>query len=120
MKRGKQWHQWFNDTNTNTPFAKNRNLSGDEASIQIWQKLTDFSLELFEEMAFAKIKIEVSGQQWDIYHQQIVTFLNIEFKPEQKINTNYIRFCGNYALGKQCLKFHTENNEFLLILFGQI
>ena len=117
MKREKQWHQWFNESNTNTPFAKNRNLSGDDASTQIWQKLTNLSLELFEEMKFAKIKIEVSGQQWDVYHRLIANFLDIEYQPEIKINADFIRFCGTYVLGEQCLKFHTENNELFVDTF---
>jgi len=114
QSRGADWTEWNVEKDGNTNLSKNNNLTGELAAINLWQKVTDLSLELFNNLEFKKLLIENSAQDWDNYRQQIMTFLEVQQVKELLFDNSFSRFCGNFAGGDEKFKIYIENDRLLL------
>jgi len=97
-RRGEGWKNWYLDRVANGKYAKSHNLDGETAAYQIWQRLTDISLELMNEYQTPKLLIENSEQNWDEYRDRILNFLDIPRVEEVALRNDDTRFCGDYSL----------------------
>ena len=113
-RRGEQWKNWLIGREEKTPYSKKRNLKGPNATITMWNELTDISKELFNESDFQKIQIENSKQNWVKYRKDIIKFLKIEQHDEILFNDSYKQFCDKY-IGKGFLFNIHEKDERLCI-----
>jgi len=116
-RRGENWKKWTVELDGNSPYSKNRNLSGEVGAIRLWQDFTDFTVELFNEYKFDKIQIENSAQDWDQYRKQITDFLQIEYAEDKlKVNSPE-RLCGTYLGEGYTFKVHKKEDRLYLDAF---
>ncbi|MCP4179591.1 MAG: hypothetical protein GY756_17670 [bacterium] len=106
-RRGDDWKKWFLYKFAKCPYCYNRNLTGENGAIKLWDDLTDISLELFNEFNYQKLQIENSKQDWDIYRKQVLDFLNVQKVDEMFFHESYNQYCGSFS----GLKFHINEKR---------
>jgi len=97
QRRGDNWKNWQIDRYGSGAYCINRNLKGEEAVIRYWQGLSELSIEIFEELAFPKLKIENSEYNWDDYKKRILNFLEVKKVDEKLFEKSYEKYCGCYG-----------------------
>lgn len=95
-RRSEIWKNYMISKEELTPYCINRNLRGENAFIQLWRGMSEFSTELYNEFIFHKISIENSEQKWSVYRKQILDFLDIEQGEEKVEILSLEKYCGLY------------------------
>lgn len=106
QRRGDEWKVGIVKSDVESLYCKNRNLLGDEGSLQIWQDFTDFTVELFKEYKFNKIQIENLKQDWTIYRKRLLEFFGLKEVSEKLYEPSYSRFFGEYLGPGYIFKVH--------------
>jgi len=96
-KRGSYFKEGIIEETDNTPYCKSQNLLGEDGAIKLWNELASLSSELYNELDFLKIKIEISEQKWDNYRKQIIKFLDVTQLEETVYKNKFSEYFGNYA-----------------------
>ena len=96
-RRGNDWKEWLINEESNKIFCKNRNLTGEEAVLGIWNELFSISLELFESLQFSKIKIENYEQEWSQYYDTILDFIQLQKVTEKYFDDSFKEYVGQYS-----------------------
>ncbi len=117
QRRGDDWKGWVVKMNVESLYCKNRELKGDEGSLQIWQDFTDFTVELYHEYKFNKIQIDNLKQDWDIYRDQILKFLKLKKVEEKLYSDQFKNFYGEYIGFGQIFKLHEKDNRLCVDVF---
>ena len=93
----------------------NNKYKGEESVVKYNQEMSEIAYELFKQLNFRKLLIETSQQNWDLYHNQILNFLDIP-KTKDITLTSYEEYCGYYAGYYPGCLVHVKNNKLYMHL----
>ncbi|MBN2834348.1 MAG: hypothetical protein JXR48_05215 [Candidatus Delongbacteria bacterium] len=95
-RRGEDWKKWYIERVSKSKYATSRNISGEEAAYQIWQKFMDVNIRLKEEIKLRSIFIDNGKQNWKEIRSEIANFLQFLEYEELLYSEDYKLLTGNY------------------------
>jgi len=75
--RGKAWEKYQVDWKTQSPYCKQRDLSGYDGLVQMYQDYRALTDDLFAHLPMKKILIDPSAGEWPLYQERIQEFLRV-------------------------------------------
>lgn len=104
--RGEKFRSFVEAFACGTPYAKRRNLTGHDGMITFWKDFVRLTDTLYEDLDFRKFKLDVSGDRWDDYYQEITEALHLSFIPDPLISEEEAqKYIGKYVQGEDSRVF---------------
>ena len=102
---------------TSTPYGKKKGLEGYDGVVALGRDFVAITDELFEEYRIKKLRIDISGGDWDSYNRRVMEFLSIPLVLEPVVcKGEAMKFVGRYRDRKTDQEFLVEyENEALVI-----
>lgn len=104
---------------TESPYGKNRYLTGFEGMVKYWEDYRSITDDIFNMLEISKLAIENSEGKYDNYFSRILDHLDLDSHPVKKVlNQELEEFVGTYYSKDSSSVCNIENYKDYLIIDG--
>ena len=107
LNRGPRFEGFVTEFVSNTPIAQAMGWKDRVGVVKFWSEFVAVTDALFQEFDMEKLAVDVSGDSWEQYHQQVLNFLGLTWIADPEIGSDRAaKFVGHYQFSEGG-KIHT-------------
>jgi len=102
VRGGRLLDRWI-ESQEQFPYARNSELMGYDGFLSFWREFRTISDQVFENLAIPKLRLDISGSDWNRHYDQVLSFLNVLVPAGYSVEESLERFAGTYReSGDEC------------------